>query len=810
MSSQNAFSTSLGRRTRKAPAAEASKGPNPKRRALADSSESEPEVDLRESRPRRKSEKYAIHKDSDSDLDDSPIKRKSVNIRRTEDSKEDDSSSSSSSSLESDSDASIFEDETGDEQPEEPSQPSSSKREQKRKRTDKKRRTRVTFTDEHNQVLLTAFDENPYPSTDQRNKLADETKLTESQIISWFARKRIRSENLLKKTVFFTVEQKEKLKEAFAVNRLPDESMIASLVSELQLSRTQIRRYFQLHRFKNPPKTLSTEEAEPILLELIKENPKFRDYRNAELRERTGWRRDEIKEFFEKYRRENDTTKAKNTTKACPLPEEEAEPILLEIFEKDPEFTDYNNIELKQKIQWKYRRIENWFVRQRKLMYQQKLTRFDGIMETIFQKNQFLRFRNKDLEEKTGHSSKTIRNWMKMKRKDTLVSFFKKEISVLPMEMANFERIFNSYEFENVDVAGVIIQIERTENIYGDDFISYLCERKMITEELKQRVGDQLEGNEEGQVEEPLEGQRAATREDPSIVPEDHMGEEEEEEGVQRVAHQVPVQPEIENDQIEFDNPQLGPIDGEEDDFQPVVPHEAVQMKFENDGFEVENPQDAPLNEELHEQPVEGPVADRQVPVDVKRETPEIEVKNVQPLSAPVKQEMWEEIENVEEEKEEEIEQLIVFDVMDRNTPEEIESLGPVSILRVQTSSEDLQPYFEDLVGIPEIGFARRSEIAENKRNLDANMESLILPFNCSLNYLGWSKEQVQEFFCQIFPPETTRKLVEKVSAGCWLYMFQEIEKSYFKRLNKRGSIIDWDQFLTICQELNKIERFKS
>ncbi|PIC47926.1 hypothetical protein B9Z55_007096 [Caenorhabditis nigoni] len=797
MSSQNAFSTSLARRTRKAPAAEASKGPNPKRRALADSLESEPEVDLRESRPRRKSEKYSIHKDSDSDLDDSPIKRKSVNIRRTEDSKEDDSSSSSSSSLESDSDASIFEDETGDEQPEEPSQPSSSKREQKRKRTDKKRRTRVTLTDEHNQVLLTAFDENPYPSTDQRNKLADETKLTESQIISWFARKR--SENLLKKTIFFTVEQKEKLKEAFAVNRLPDESMIASL----------IRRYFQLHRFKNPPKSLSREEAEPILLELIRENPKFRDYRNAELRERTGWRRDEIKEFFEKYRRENDTTKAKNTTKACPLPEKEAEPILLEIFEKDPNFTDYNNMELKQNIQWKYRRIESWFVRQRKLKHQQEIAQFDGIMETIFQKKQFLRFRNKELEEKTGHSSKTIRNWLRMKRKDTLVSFFKKEISALPEEMANFERIFNSYEFENVDVAGVIIQIERTENIYGDDFVSYLCERKMITEELKQRVGDQLEGNEEEQVEEPLESQRTATREDPSIVQEDQI-EEEEEEGVQRVAYQVPVQPEIENDQVEFDNPQFAPIDGEEDDVQPAVPQEAVQMEFANDDIEFNNPWNAPLNEELHEQPVEGPAADRQVPVDVKRETPEIEVKNVQPLSAPVKQEMWEEIENVEEEKEEEIEQLIVFDVMDRNTPEEIESLGPVSILRVQTSSEDLQPYFEDLVGIPEIGFARRSEIAENKRNLDANMESLILPFNCSLNYLGWSKEQVQEFFCQILPPETIRKLVEKVSAGCWLYMFQETEKLYFKRLNKGGSIIDWDQFLTICQELDKIERFKS
>ncbi|CAO4366665.1 unnamed protein product [Caenorhabditis nigoni] len=1156
MSSRNAVSTSLARRTRKAPAPEASKGPNPKRRPIVDSSESESEKDIREARPRRKSAKYAIRNESDSD---SPIKRKSGNIRRTEDSKEDDSSSLSSSSLESDSDASIFEEETEDEQQKEKRQPTSSRRNRKRKSTNKNRRTKMKKTDEQMQVLLAAFNENRYPSLAQRNKLADETKLTESQIHRWFASKRW-SEKPTKTKIFFTEHQKEKLKEAFAVNRLPDESMIASLVSELQLSRTQIRQYFQLHRFKNPPKSLSREEAEPVLLEFFRENPTFRGYRSAELRERTGWRRDEIKEFFEKYRRENGAASPlptkKPSSKPCPLllPEEEA--LLLEIFEKDPNFTDYNNMELKQNIQWKYRKIENWFVRQRKLKHQQEIAHFDGIMETIFQKNQFLRFRNKELEEKTGHSWQKIRNWLRMKRKDTLVSFFKKEISVLPEEMANFERlhkkyeaytnadkvyeigmredvcsddvveyfiersrvldelkgeakdgdleqekgeerevvdqevaigedhsnvlenqmceetvanqeaghiefdnpraspdlhgqmegpvahqyderdhdfedeeevlvdrhgerngneapniepvdslthfqqmqatrsslslgdyvekstdrcrnprkpyrprkpdnegqssstmnqgmpdqamhptrdgskiilwsvnkdnlcssnqsitpksrqmndrspradyrvepvllleklfekqqflgrekkelsrrtgchmkvmsewfkkkrldvlrsffnkevtalpeemanferIFNSYEFENAVLTDVIFQIETTENVYGDDFASYLCERKTITEELRQKVGDQLEGNEEEQVKERLEAdQQVAMVENLSTV----SSSRNEEEAVQHVVPQEAVQmefridqiesdhpqeasidaelhgqeeepvafePEIEDGPIEFENPQLAAIDGEEDDVIPVVPQEAVHMGFENYEIEFENPRNAHLNEDLHGLQVERPVANQQVPSNVKQEIPEIDVKNVERLIAPVKQEMQDPIENVEEE-EEEVEQLIVFDVIDHDADEDIESVGPVSILRVQTSFEDLQPYLEDLVGTPEIGFARKSELAENKRSLNYP-ESLILPFNCSLNYLGWSKEQVQEFFCQMFPPETTRKLVEKVSAGCWLYMFQETEQSYFKRLNKRGSIIDWEQFLTICQEINKIERFKS
>ncbi|PIC47922.1 hypothetical protein B9Z55_007095 [Caenorhabditis nigoni] len=1118
MSSDNVLSTSLAKRTRKAPAPGASKGPNPKRRTLVDSSESEPEVDLRESRPRRKSAKYAIHHESDSELDDSPMKRKSGNIRRTEDSKEDESSSSSSSSLESDSDASIFEYETEDEQPMEPSQPSSSKRERRRKRTDKKRGTKVTFTAERNQVLLAAFNQNPYPSLDQRNKLADETKLTEIQINSWFARKRKRSENLLKKRIFFTEQQKAKLNEAFAASRIPEESVISSLVSDLQLSRTQVTAYFRMRRFKNPPKTLPREEAEPILLEFIRENPKCRGFKSEELSERTGWRRDEIKNFFEKYRRENGAAaplRTKKTSKYGPLPEEEAHPILLEVFAQNPDFTDYNNTELTQKIRWPYRRIMGWLRMKRKntlesffkkeisvlpeemanfeRLYQkyeayadedkvyqigmkedvfcrdvadyfierqrvldelqggtrdgnveeeeedelandrdaheedqndpeldyevdkevestdeemhdqfedrggeedneevrgqvdqevtigedlpsksncemgeegqgvqavvnqeatelemdnphenpvveveedqiepeldyhvdyvepvarQEAVEFDhppidedlhGQMEgpveqmetstdlcnpssshrlrkpdnegqsssamnqdmsnqamhpsrdgskivlwsvntnnlcssnqsnvnsnprqqnyrsqrdyyqeqilgKLFEKQQFLGREKKELCRRTGCREKFLSQWFRKNRMAVLRSFFKKEVPALPEEMANFERIFNSYEFENYVLADVIFRIETTENIYGDDFASYLCERKMITEELKQRVGDQLEENEEGQVEEGSVDQREQNgqvefdhpQEAHLIGPEDETREEED---VQPVVSQEAVEPETENGQIEFENQQLASIHGEEHDFQPVVPQEAVQMEFENDGIEFDNPRNAPLIEERHSQQVEGPVADQQIPGDVKRETPEIDVKNVERLRTPVKQEMWEAIENVEEDEEEEVEQLIVFDVIDRNTPQEIESLGPVTILRVQTSFEDLQPYLEDLVGIPEIGYARKSEIVENKRRLNADWESLTLPFNCSLNYLGWSEVQVKEFFCQILPPETIRKLVEKVSAGCWLYMFQETEKSYFKRLNKRGLIIDWNQFLTICQEIKKIERFES
>ncbi|PIC47927.1 hypothetical protein B9Z55_007097 [Caenorhabditis nigoni] len=440
----------------------------------------------------------------------------------------------------------------------------------------------------------------------------------------------------------------------------------------------------------------------------------------------------------------------------------------------------------------------------------------------LFEEQQFLGRNRKELSRKTRRREKFFSEWFKKKRMAVLRSFFKKEIPVLPAEMANFERIFNSYEFENVDVAGVIIQIERMENVYGDDFLSYLCEREMITNELQRSVGDQLERDnneeermEEGSVDQPEpssqlgeedQGVQSAVPQEtvqmefqsdqmefdhPQVAPideESHGQEEEpadvepevenngigfenpqvqlegneervgvdqqvameenlptesssqmaEEETVQLVVPQEAFEPEIEDGPIEFENQQLAPIDGEERAVQHLVPQEAVQMDFATDDIEFDYPQDASHNEQLHVQQVEGPVANQQIPVNVKREIPEIDFENVGLLRVPVKEEMQEPIKNVEEE-EEEVEQLIVFDVIDRNTPQENESHGPVSILRVQTSFEDLQPYLEDLVGIPEIGYARKSEIVENKRRQNADLESLTLPFNCSLHYLGWS-----------------------------------------------------------------------
>ncbi|CAO4381854.1 unnamed protein product [Caenorhabditis nigoni] len=104
-----------------------------------------------------------------------------------------------------------------------------------------------------------------------------------------------------------------------------------------------------------------------------------------------------------------------------------------------------------------------------------------------------------------------------------------------------------------------------------------------------------------------------------------------------------------------------------------------------------------------------------------------------------------------QEEFQEPIEQvevhLFVYDVDRRDEPDEIPAHGPVSVQRVSASYNDLAPYFGDIIGFKEIGFVRKTDIAEAKRNLSAEyMKSLILPFNCCLDYKQWTSIQTDGF----------------------------------------------------------------
>ncbi|ULU07961.1 hypothetical protein L3Y34_019191 [Caenorhabditis briggsae] len=873
LSSQDHASTSRGRgRPRKA----VQEATNPKRRRIIDSSESDSEEDI-------------------------PV------ARRTKDPL---SSSSSSSEMESDSEFSDVEDETEDERSEVPIQETGSKQKRKRKNI---------FTEEQYRLLLATLQENHYPTKEQREELAEKADLTRQQIRSWFERNRRKNPTLLKYRQL-TEEQTSKLDDVFAVNPRPDKATIASLASELQLEKDRVRNYFMNRRSKTNaklprPLKLPLEEAEPILLEVFRKNPQFRDYKNFELREKTGWSVAKISKFFVKCRKENGiadhvplpeeeavpilmemfkknplfkdyknielknelhwgyhriskffnerrkqnriSNGPKVSTRAqskhnrisigdSPLPEEEAQPILMDIFRKNPLFHDYKNVELKNQIQWTYRRIESWFVRQRKSNQQEKLDHFNDVMEKAFQKQQYFGTRSEALEVETGASWNKILAWLKNKRKNTLEAYLTKETSFLPNDMANFERIYKKYDrpicFDAVRC------IEQKENVSGYNLSDYLMDRQSVQAKLrKEKEGVQMEpeeeeyedeqdAHEEDHIEQDLDYQMDSEHSfqlDAHQEDEDHgekrgaeedTDEELEEEpvdqsepnnqmGQEPIVNREAGELEFENDDIEFDNQEAavveehhGRVEGpevdqqvpeqqvteqeaqlaahqepvvdveqeegsvdrqdaheeyqiepelnyhidEEHDVEPAVSQEAVAVEFENEEIGFNNPQEALFNQELLEQ-IDETVADLIAPVNVKVEYPDPDIKNVERLENPVKEEVVDENEENE---------LVVFDVIDLGASQDVDAVGPVSIVRIQATMEDIQPDIRDIIGFPEIGFARKTEMSENKSRLD--LENLTLPFNCSTDNLRWSKLQIMEFFCQLFKPATTKRLIKE------------------------------------------------
>ncbi|UMM19982.1 hypothetical protein L5515_015376 [Caenorhabditis briggsae] len=415
-----------------------------KRRRVPDSSASESERDVQELRPKRNSARHVIYNEHDSDFEDS-----------------------------SDSDDTVVE-KTENEQ---------IQHSQKRKRNN--------YTEEQREILHAMLSQTHNPSEEQRKKLAEETNLSTRQVRKWFDNKRQENPEWVKaresnpewvkrREGILSGEKKLRMEQVFAINRRPDKETIAALVSELGITKEKVEGWFSTKRYRNPiaeevPLLLCEEDAKPILMEFFKRNPNFRDYKNAELKEKTGWPRHRLREFFETCRQENGIVDSQLTY-------DKAEPILRQILVEDPLFSDYQNVELKGKIHWSSRKVEEWFRRQRHL---KKQNQFTTAMETFFQTQQFLEKPNKALESESGGTRRRIFNWLENKRKTTLESFLKKEIMLneMPKEMATFERLYEKYDAPTDE--DVILYIEKKENVSGDSFTVYLVERWTVVKKLQ-------------------------------------------------------------------------------------------------------------------------------------------------------------------------------------------------------------------------------------------------------------------------------------------------------------------------------------
>ncbi|CAO4384078.1 unnamed protein product [Caenorhabditis nigoni] len=201
----------------------------------------------------------------------------------------------------------------------------------------KPKNVRKRFSDKQVQVLLAVFNETPFPTKEQRKKLAEDTDHSIRQVDRWFDNRRAHNRGMVQsRPGRKTKEQKLRLKEVFAGNRYPDEKTVAALVAEIELSK--VKQYFAKQRFDNPIPVCSEEETKSILMEYFQEDSNFHDHGNPELREKTGWSRLRMSIFFENLRNEYGVVKMdKNryeTLKAFLKKETAVLPSEMEKFEK--------------------------------------------------------------------------------------------------------------------------------------------------------------------------------------------------------------------------------------------------------------------------------------------------------------------------------------------------------------------------------------------------------------------------------------------------------------------------------------------
>ncbi|PIC11477.1 hypothetical protein B9Z55_029062 [Caenorhabditis nigoni] len=431
----------------------------------------------------------------------------------------------------------------------------------------------------------------------------------------------------------------------------------------------------------------------------------------------------------------------------------------------------------------RYSEKRNRFMRERNA---KKRKQFEDAMEKCFEERQFLEEPDEALELASGGNWKTISDWLDKKRFETLKSFLKKEIFVMPKEMSRFESLSEKYFLDSTTHPDIILYIEKKENVHGDSLAVYLMERSFVVEILEENRTEQVHAED---IEEEKEGEDL---EDPND--EEYSNEMD----------------------LDYD------MNVQED----VYFQEKNKIESENNGNGIDTPGEASINEELQGQ-MEKTVRENSPP-DVKdipllrssreenRRPPIVnhiknefvdfpnQTKNVPRfVPAPGYQEQIEQ--PIENDEEHEV-QLMVYDVIDM--PDEIAAHGPVSIQRVQASYDGLGPFLGDIIGFEEIGFAIKTEIVECKRRLlSDDLQKLKLPFNCSLDYKSWTKTQTMEWFCQLFEPETTKKLIEKITTGSKLSMFQN--EGHFEKMNEGGQYIDENQFSIIRREIEKLNRFQ-
>ena len=160
---------------------------------------------------------------------------------------------------------------------------------------------KVTITSKHPQ-LLEAFEQNPYPSKEEKHQLMDVTGLSRVSLEKWFQAERNRRKKMAipasKRNQYS--DRYPELLEQFDISPYPKPTDIDNLVTSTGMTKQQISSWFQYQRKKNDLVKKSLAARYPQLMEQFEKNPHPGESDISRLIQVTGLSRDSLYKWFKR------------------------------------------------------------------------------------------------------------------------------------------------------------------------------------------------------------------------------------------------------------------------------------------------------------------------------------------------------------------------------------------------------------------------------------------------------------------------------------------------------------------------------
>ena len=286
--------------------------------------------------------------------------------------------------------------------------------------------------------LLLQFENNPYLTPNELDKLVSTTGLAKIQIQTWFQYQQ--KKNGMAHQKFDMATKYPQLVEQFELNPHPNREDVDRLIEVTGLKKSQIRRWFEnkqeINGLSGPVFSESTKSTMrnnyPELEQQFNVNPYPIEDEINKLSEVTNLSNEQLKKWFYKERRRLNITHTKNSS--CfenernkiktRQPMSKMYPQLLESFDQNAFPSKTTKQELAESTGLQQHKIEKWFQNERALrrakgqsISRPSLSNEYPELEAQFEIDPYSTKQHKELAQKTGLSKDQVMRWFDRKRR---------------------------------------------------------------------------------------------------------------------------------------------------------------------------------------------------------------------------------------------------------------------------------------------------------------------------------------------------------------------------------------------------------